>query len=145
MRRLRSVVAVVVAATTGCSAIWVERVPKPPPPDGHVRCTRSRSAPVFDSVVTAAATAALIGSGVGMTKDRCGPTQDCMGPDPVIFLSLVGVVTAAVLTTAFGASAAYGYVHTARCRALGPRGELRWAGAPRHPWLPPPVAGPGGP
>jgi hypothetical protein len=113
MRGLPGVIAVVVAVTSGCSANWIEHVPKKPQPGERIRCTQSRSAPIFDSILTAAASAVLIGSGVAMGK-KCGPLDECVGP---FVLSFAGIVTSAVLMAAFGASAAYGFVHTARCRA----------------------------
>lgn len=147
MRGLARIIAVLAAATSGCSALWVEHVPKPPPREVHVRCTQSRSAPVFDSLVTAVASAVLVGSALGMRPEPCDPTVDCMSPGPngVFFLALGGVVASAVVVATFGASATYGYVHTARCRALGRRGELRWASARRPAWLPEPDPRPGAP
>ena len=141
MRGLPGVIAVALAVTIGCSANWIEYVPKKPQPGARIRCTQSRSAPIFDSILTAAASAALIGSSVSLGK-KCGPLDECVGP---FVLSFAGVVTSAILVAAFGSSATYGYVHTARCGALKAAKDAAERVCARQAWLPPPVPRPGPP
>ena len=131
--------AVVVAVTSGCSAIFVEKVPAKVPVGQRIRCTRSPGTPILDSVIAAAATAGAVGAGLKL-HNPCGPDQHCFGSQ---LAALYGVVAASALAPLFAGSAVLGYVHTARCRALGVRGVVpEQLSAQRHAWLPPPVAGP---
>jgi hypothetical protein len=119
------VAAMAVATTSGCSVVWIEHVPKKPLPGERIRCTLDRSAPILDSLLTATASAAAIGSGVALRKENahCSrPESDCGAPNPAIVLYGAGIVAAAVFAAAFAASATYGFVHTTRCSALRVRG-----------------------
>jgi hypothetical protein len=127
MRSARDIAITLAVATaaSGCSGIFVEQVPAKVPAGERIRCTRSRQTPILDSVLGAAATAGVVGASVELRKP-CGPLEDCLGRGVI---ALFGLVATTVLTAMFAGSAAYGYVHTARCRAAK-RAAGRVSGGP---------------
>jgi hypothetical protein len=129
----RLLAAAVCAGFTGCSVVSVQR-PRPPAEVEDPRvlepCTTWPVAPVLDHVV---AVAALF---VGFTSY----IVQSMGPDGNYKPTLAALATAG----AFGGSATYGYVTTARCRHVREddrrcvNGDL-WTCQKLSPgWTPPP-------
>jgi hypothetical protein len=110
-------VAGLACSVSGCSAIGVVR----PDPNtaSKSECTTSPGLPVADTV------GAVAFGGIGAASLACSGSASCSGKGHLFDMSGVvvgaGVVSLA-LSGILGASAAYGYVETGRCRTVTRRG-----------------------
>jgi hypothetical protein len=113
-------------ATSGCSLVFVRRVPVDARAPAPVACSTSRVAPLLDTVC---AGVALGGAAAGMVTPACDSASGC-GTSLREGLAATALVAATLCT----ASAVFGYVNAGRCEDVRTpvavdraRGEERFA------------------
>lgn len=112
----RFVVGLLLVSVTGCSFMSVT----PPPSDVHstkesVQCTESAAAPAVDALVALPLAVLSVAFAVEAGQDDCASSDNafCFDFDEV---EATGAVITGVPAALYGASAAYGFATTYRCR-----------------------------
>ena len=116
-----------------CSWMFVTPPPSTPPRSGAVRCTETRAAPVFDTIIAVPSVLVAL-AGVSILADDNETTNDEIGDVFGVLFLIGGGVPAAL----FGTSAIYGYTRTSRCRDMRAQG-----GQPQNAPAPQPAPAPG--
>jgi hypothetical protein len=145
--------ALALVALTGCSYVFVDRPPRPPPTEGRVDCTDSELAPDLDMGV--AVVGGLAGGAVGgylganlavHQLDNGGYGALLLAPYALAIGAVVGAAVGALLGGGIPAlSARHGFQDVAACRQVPwLQSEARRAhgleAAPAPPQIGPPIA-----
>lgn len=115
-RRLAAI-ALLLMPGTGCSWLAVSKPPVGPiESTTELDCTRSRAAPIADTVGAVIFAAIAVPALYDLIATNCTPPGG-PGHNPEAICSALGI-PALGFATLYGFSAAYGYKHTGRCSDL---------------------------